>query len=78
MVQPVNGSDNRPGDHLSPSGFDYNRIDGVQGNRNVTPEFISKVEAMAERLGTRPEYLMAVMSFETGGSFSPGANTPEP
>ncbi|HJR73203.1 MAG TPA: LysM peptidoglycan-binding domain-containing protein [Luteimonas sp.] len=71
MVQPVNGSDNRPGDHLSPSGFDYNRIDGVQGNRNVTPEFITKVEAMAERLGTRPEYLMAVMSFETGGSFSP-------
>lgn len=71
MVQPVNGSDNRPGDRLSPSGFDYNRIDGVQGNRNVTPEFISKVEAMAERLGTRPEYLMAVMSFETGGSFSP-------
>lgn len=71
MVQPVSGSDNRPGDHLSPSGFDYNRIDGVQGNRNVTPEFISKVEAMAERLGTRPEYLMAVMSFETGGSFSP-------
>ncbi len=71
MVQPVNGSDNRPGDHLSPSGFDYNRIDGVQGNTNVTPEFISKVEAIAERIGTRPEYLMAVMSFETGGSFSP-------
>src|SRR3546814_21044933 len=26
---------------------------------------------MAARLGTKPEYLMAVMSFETGGSFSP-------
>ena len=71
MVQPVSGSDNRPGDHLSPSGFDYNRIDGVQGNRHVTPEFIAEVEAMAGRLGTRPEYLMAVMSFETGGSFNP-------
>src|SRR5690606_35344586 len=29
-------------------------------------------EAMAQRLGTQPEYLLAVMSFETGGSFSPG------
>lgn len=72
MVQPVGSSENRPGDHLSPSGFDYNRIDGVQGNRNVTPEFIAEVEAMAGRLGTRPEYVLAVMSFETGGSFSPG------
>ncbi len=52
--------------------FDYNRIDGVQGNPNVTPAFIGEVEAMAGRLGTKPEYLMAVMSFETGGSFSPG------
>ena len=72
MVQPVSGSDNRPGDHLSPGGFDYNRIEGVQGNRHVTPEFITEVEAMAGRLGTRPEYILAVMSFETGGSFSPG------
>ncbi|MCL1636173.1 LysM peptidoglycan-binding domain-containing protein [Luteimonas sp. SX5] len=72
MVQPVGSSENRPGDHLSPSGFDYNRIDGVQGNRNVTSEFITEVEAMAQRLGTRPEYILAVMSFETGGSFSPG------
>ena len=72
MVQPVSASNNRPGDHLSPSGFDYNRIDGVQGNRHVTEDFIREVEAMAERLGTRPEYILAVMSFETGGSFSPG------
>ncbi|MBS7458782.1 LysM peptidoglycan-binding domain-containing protein [Coralloluteibacterium stylophorae] len=52
--------------------FDYGRIDGVAGNPNVTPEFIAEVEAMAARLGTRPEYLMAVMSFESGGSFDPG------
>jgi spore coat assembly protein SafA len=52
--------------------FDYNRIAGVRGNHNVTPQFIQGVEAMASRLGTKPEYLMAVMSFETGGSFSPG------
>jgi len=51
--------------------FDYNRIAGVRGNPNVTPEFIHGVEQMAARLGTRPEYIMAVMSFETGGSFSP-------
>jgi len=29
--------------------FDYNMISGVQGNENITPEFINKVEAMAER-----------------------------
>lgn len=56
----------------APTGdFDYNRIAGVEGNPNVTPEFIAGVEAMAERLGTRPEYLLAAMSFETGGSFDP-------
>ncbi len=62
---------NRPGDHLSPSGFDYHRIAGVRGNPHVTPAFIREVEAMAGRLGTRPEYLLAVMSFETGESFRP-------
>lgn len=56
----------------APTGdFDYNRIAGVEGNPNVTPEFIAGVGAMAERLGTQPEYLLAVMSFETGGSFDP-------
>ena len=75
MVGPVNGNgggQNTAADHLSPSGFDYNRIQGVQGNGNVTPAFIAGVEAMAQRLGTQPEYLLAVMSFETGASFSPG------
>lgn len=75
MVGPVShshGANNVVGDHLSPSGFDYNRIQGVQGNAHITPAFITQVEAMAQRLGTQPEYLMAVMSFETGGSFSPG------
>lgn len=53
------------------SNFDYNSIQGVNGNRFVTPEFIRGVEAMAGRLGTRPEYILAVMSFESGGSFNP-------
>lgn len=51
--------------------FDYSRIEGVQGNANVTPEFIDAVEKMAERLGTQPEYVLAAMSFETGGRFDP-------
>lgn len=51
--------------------FDYNQIQGVRGNRHVTQEFIGEVENMAQRLGTRPEYLMSVMSFETGGTFNP-------
>ncbi|MGY6518281.1 MAG: peptidoglycan-binding protein [Lysobacteraceae bacterium] len=56
--------------------FDYDMISGVRGNANVTPAFIAEVEAMAQRLDTRPEYLMAVMSFETGGSFSPSVVNP--
>jgi spore coat assembly protein SafA len=61
----------------APSGsFDYNRITGVAGNPNVTPQFISEVEAMAGRLGTRPEFIMATMSFETGGTFSPSVKNP--
>ncbi len=51
--------------------FDYNSIQGVINNRFVSAEFIREVEAMAGRLGTRPEYILAVMSFETGGSFNP-------
>lgn len=51
--------------------FDYSRIEGVQGNANVTPAFIDAVEQMADRLGTKPEYILAAMSFETGGRFDP-------
>jgi uncharacterized protein (TIGR02594 family) len=46
--------------------FDVNRIDNVRNNPNVTPSFLKEVNAMAQRLGTRPEYLLAVMSFESG------------
>jgi Subtilase family/Domain of unknown function (DUF4114)/LysM domain/LGFP repeat len=37
----------------------------------VTPEFLNKVAAIGQRLGVAPEYLMAVMAFETGQSYSP-------
>lgn len=53
------------------AGIGYDAIVGVRGNPNVTPAFLAEVEAMATRLGTEPDYLLAVMSFETGGSFSP-------
>lgn len=55
----------------STAAFNYNRIAGVRNNPNVTPAFINRVEQMAARLGAKPEHLLAVMSFETGGTFSP-------
>ncbi len=51
--------------------FDYNQIQGVKNNRFVTTEFLNGVEGIAERFGTRPEYILSVMSFETGGTFDP-------
>jgi len=56
--------------------FDYNQITGVDGNENITPEFIAEIEAMAKRLGTQPEFLIAVMSFESAGTFSPSIQNP--
>ena len=49
----------------------YTLIQGVKGNSNVTDEFIKEVEQMADRLKTKSEYILAAISFETGGSFSP-------
>lgn len=57
--------------YTAPSGYDYNQIAGVRGNANVTPEFLRAMEGVAQRTGAQPEHLMAVMSFETGGSFAP-------
>ena len=65
-----------PGGTAPTGEFDYNRISGVAGNPNVTPEFIREVEAMAARLGTKPEFIMATMSFETGGTFSQSIKNP--
>jgi peptidoglycan hydrolase-like protein with peptidoglycan-binding domain/nucleoid-associated protein YgaU len=39
---------------------------------NVTQAFLDKVTEISGRLGAVPEYLMAVMGFETGGTYSPG------
>lgn len=62
--------------YTSPTGYDYNRITGVRGNPNVTPEFLRGVEGMAQRLGANPEHIMAAMSFETGGSFASDVRNP--
>ncbi|GAA1161624.1 peptidoglycan-binding domain-containing protein [Nocardioides aquiterrae] len=62
--------------YTSPSGYDYNRITGVRGNANVTPEFLRGVEGVAQRVGARPEHLLAAMSFETGGTFAADVRNP--
>ncbi|WP_148614395.1 peptidoglycan-binding domain-containing protein [Nocardioides rubriscoriae] len=62
--------------YTSPTGYDYQQITGVRGNPHVTPEFLRQVEAMSQRLGARPEHLMAAMSFETGGQFSSDVRNP--
>ncbi|MEO5665632.1 MAG: transglycosylase SLT domain-containing protein [Nocardioides sp.] len=60
--------------YTSPAGFDYTKIAHVQGNRHVTPEFLRGVEGVAQRLGTKPEYLLTAMSYESG--FNPRADNP--
>lgn len=62
--------------YSSPTGYDYNQIQGVQGNPNVTPEFLREVEGVSQRLGMQPEHLMAAMSFETGGEFAADTRNP--
>ncbi len=56
--------------------FNYTQIQGIKGNIFVTPDFIKGVEKMAERLETKPEYILAAMSFETGGTFDPSIQNP--
>lgn len=53
-------------------------IDNLELNNNyrdsfnsIEPEFFDKVETIANKLGTNPEYLVAVMNYETGGTFNP-------
>lgn len=57
--------------YTSPSGFDYNRVRGVEGNAHVTPEFLRQMEGVAQRVGARPEDLMAVMALESNRTFAP-------
>lgn len=45
--------------------------DEIAWGAKVTPAFKQKVIKIAAGLGVSPDYLMACMAFETGGSFSP-------
>ena len=48
----------------------------VPGSERVSPAFKEKVVQIASDLGTNPNFLMAVMSFETGESFDPAKRNP--
>ncbi len=56
--------------------FNYNQIQGVKGNGFVSNDFIKAVEKMSETLKTKPEFVLAAMSFETGGTFDPSIQNP--
>src|ERR1044071_1211337 len=43
----------------------------VPGSENVSQAFKDKVVKIASDLGTNPNFLMAVMSFESGATFRP-------
>ncbi len=45
-------------------------------NPNVSTNFLNKVKTIGLNLGLTPEYLMAVMGFETGGTYSPSIRNP--
>lgn len=42
----------------------------------LEPEFFDKVEKITQNLNTKPDYLMAAMNFETGGTFDPCIKNP--
>jgi hypothetical protein len=53
-------------------------IAAVSGlEENTTPEFRRKLIAIAEELGTNPDYLAAVMSVESGRTFDPAIRNPQ-
>lgn len=56
------------------------KVEPLNGNlawgKSVSPEFRTKIKAIAAGLGTNPDWLMSVMAFETGKSFSPAKKNP--
>jgi peptidoglycan hydrolase-like protein with peptidoglycan-binding domain len=51
------------------------QLAAVKGSERVSDTFKSKVVEIARRLKTNPNFLMAVMSFETGHTFSPSVKS---
>ena len=60
-------SSNETGARTEPNPFGR----GVIGIERTSPDFRKKVVKICDELGIRSLYLMAVMSFETGGTFDP-------
>jgi peptidoglycan hydrolase-like protein with peptidoglycan-binding domain len=54
-----------------PGSDDKFKLIGIRGIEKTSQAFRDKVVQIAERLDTNPNFLMAVMSFESGGTFSP-------
>ena len=61
----------KPSNSVSPPTGDIEFGSYKPTSKYVTPAFLDKVEDIGRRLDVAPEYLMAVMGFETGGSYSP-------
>ena len=49
----------------------------VGGIKGFTPDRAKSIQAVAQRIGVDPNDLAAIISFETGGTFSPGARNPK-
>ena len=55
----------------SPGSDERFKLVAVPGSENTSQAFRDKVVQIAARLETNPNFLMAVMSFESGATFSP-------
>ena len=55
----------------SPGSDERFKLVAVPGSENTSQAFRDKVVQIAARLETNPIFLMAVMSFESGATFSP-------
>ncbi len=55
----------------APSRIPKPPVDGLIFGDKVSPEFLTKVDQISSDLGIDPNWLMAVMAFESGGTFSP-------
>jgi hypothetical protein len=51
-------------------------VAAVRGIENCSPTFLARTVALCDRLGMNPDHLLACMSFETGGTFSPSIKNP--
>ena len=47
-----------------------------EGNKKLSTEFLKIVGEVSEKIGIRPEWLLAVMAKETAGTFSPSIKNP--